>query len=231
MLVIDTNNAETFLFEICGERGIPTERRRLDVGDMEIVNGDMRLVIERKSWSDLAGSICDGRFHEQKTRMIQDEGTTTTYAYVIEGTLPDWKAMPFGRMNMQALWGAVIKTQMRDSMPVFHTCDKLATADLLIYLYRQFMEGGFQVSANHAIAGVNNVKRKRDNLNSPDSVYTAMLSVIPGMSYQKAEALRSAFPTIRQLTTSSIDDISKITINQRKFGPVLAKRIHDTFSR
>lgn len=54
----------------------PSERRWLDVGDITISNGACTFVIERKQWSDLAASICDGRLKEQKNRMISTENTT-----------------------------------------------------------------------------------------------------------------------------------------------------------
>ena len=47
------------------------ERRRLDVGDV-VLTGDSGAVvlIERKTWADLAKSLTDGRYAEQKARLL-----------------------------------------------------------------------------------------------------------------------------------------------------------------
>jgi ERCC4-type nuclease len=68
----------------------------LSVGDVEIrqqqqqqsegseIQRDPLFVFERKTWSDLASSICDGRWAEQKARMTETIGAGRI-AYIVEG--------------------------------------------------------------------------------------------------------------------------------------------------
>ena len=83
---------------------------------------------------------------------------------------------------------------------------------------------------NQTISGTSNIKRKRDNLNSVESIYIAMLSVIPGMSKNKAETLFARFPTIKLLSEANESEIAELKCNTRKIGPILAKVIFTTFN-
>jgi ERCC4-type nuclease len=77
----------------------------LQVGDIILsVIGDLgqtlrQLIIERKSYADLIGSIKDGRYKEQKLRlqsMCQQNIWPTRFVYLVEsGTQPDDLTGPF----------------------------------------------------------------------------------------------------------------------------------------
>jgi len=228
MIVIDTNAAENFVYTHCLTRTIPVQRQRLDVGDIELCFENTKIVFERKTWADLAASICDGRWTEQKSRMSEDENVTIKYAYIIEGELPGWEPAPNSHMNPICLWGALLKTQLRDNMDVFYTKNQASTSALVEYTYKQMISGGFDVKQSKTITGIN-TKRKRDNLNSPESIYIAMLAVIPGMSKQKAECIYSAFPSIKALTEVHEKEIATLKCGTRNIGPVLAQVICSTF--
>tara|TARA_B100000482_G_scaffold192459_1_gene180859 strand:- start:3051 stop:3290 length:240 start_codon:yes stop_codon:yes gene_type:complete len=64
-------------------------------------------------------------------------------------------------------------------------------------------------------------KRKRDNLSDVHSIYSAMLSAIPGMP----KAMYHCSQSIKALTTSSQKDLSKIVCGTRRLGPALAQVI------
>ena len=69
---VDTNTGENALFaSLVGRFDSQTVRRqRLDVGDVLLSAHSGTVVVERKSWADLAKSLTDGRYLEQKTRML-----------------------------------------------------------------------------------------------------------------------------------------------------------------
>jgi ERCC4-type nuclease len=223
-LQVDTNAAEDFIALHCTANGIVVDRRRLDVGDIAILTESSSFVIERKSWSDFQASICDGRWEEQKKRMLQGD-TGSRFAYIIEGNVPPWES---GAMRMQtaSLWGALVKTQVRDGIFVFHTADKESTSKFIQYLYKQISTGGFAPKpVDNVVAGVN--KRKRDNLSEPRDVMIAMLTILPGMSKGKAEAVVKVYPTWKELLGADRGRIAEITVGEgaRRLGPALAKRI------
>lgn len=226
MFVVDTNAAEDFVAEALLDAGQTVVRRHLDVGDVLIqTENGTEFVVERKTWADLAASICDGRWRDQKARMHAADGNPNAiYAYLIEGPIPNWNAM-VGRMHARALFGAVVKTQLRDQLSVFHTCDKQSTCDLLLYLHAQVAAGIVDSSPLHTqLPGVR--KRKRDNLSSPAQVYRSMLCIIPGMSAEKADVVVAKYATLHSLvTTADVGVIAALQCKSRRLGPALAARI------
>lgn len=228
MIIVDTNPAEDFIYEGCINNGITVERKRLDVGDIMISLENGNYILERKTWSDLTASICDGRWSEQKSRMIIPEDIPTQYSFIIEGNIPSWSSDK-SRLNPSCLWGALIKTQVRDKMNVYHTNDKDSTVLLILYLYKNLTSGGFEIKKNNAISGSSS-KRKRENLNSTESIYIAMLSIIPGMSKTKSEVITKEYPTIKSLINADKKSISLLKCGNRKIGPSLAEIIFNTFN-
>ena len=62
---------------------------QLDVGDIHYrINGKTVFIIERKTLEDLANSIKDGRFREQKIRLQKCLSQDINIIYLIEGYIP-----------------------------------------------------------------------------------------------------------------------------------------------
>jgi len=226
MISVDTNSAEDGVFTSLQSMNVPSERRRLDVGDITVSNGTRTFVLERKQWSDLAASICDGRFKEQKSRMLSMENTL--YMYVVEGSLRSWDGSCRG-MKHTCMWAALTKTCFRDGIPVVHTLTERDTASLCAYLYTQLSSDGFEVPANGVVSG-SATKRKRDNLEKPTDALRAMLCVLPGVSKAKADAIVERWPHVTLLSSASESDIAHLKCGERNLGPALAKRIRSVFS-
>ena len=218
VVTVDTNAAEDSLAEALAALGVPVTRARLDVGDVLVAASGTLVCVERKTWADLAASICDGRFREQKSRMVEPD---TTYCYVIEGgDLPGWDEFYRG-MSYKALWGALMTTALRDGVPVFHARTTQDIAALLAYVLGKAQEGGFAAKGGPAtLPGV--AKRKRDNLAEPAAILRAMLCTIPGMSVAKADALMAQWPTLGELQGADARALAAVTCGSRKLGPKLA---------
>ena len=73
---VDTNVGETPLFDALQARlgADLVARERLDVGDVVLSAGGDTLLVERKTWVDLASSLTDGRYAEQKARLLRCAG-------------------------------------------------------------------------------------------------------------------------------------------------------------
>ena len=71
---VDTNAGVSALFAALQARlgAEQVVRERLDVGDVVLKtdDGGTALVVERKTWADLASSLTDGRYAEQKARLL-----------------------------------------------------------------------------------------------------------------------------------------------------------------
>ena len=146
-IVVDTNAGETALFQALVRRfdASTVTRRKLDVGDVMLVADAGTVVVERKTWLDLAKSLTDGRYAEQKVRLRSlmappaepgeedagDGATSNVVAvlYLVEGSLTGWSGKvaggggmgPVSKMTNAQLEAAVVMTAVRDGVPVLRT--------------------------------------------------------------------------------------------------------------
>ena len=78
MLELFIDNRETKLISLL-DGIIEFQVMQLDIGDIQIVNDkQIVIVLERKTLSDLAQSIKDGRYKEQKARLTSFQQETNT---------------------------------------------------------------------------------------------------------------------------------------------------------
>ena len=108
--------------------GLVVEVRRLKLGDYYI-NGN--LLIERKTFGDLASSIKDGRLFQQASRLAS---CPTRSAVILEGTADD---LIRSRMRREAIQGALITLTIILGIPVLRSKDPIESARLMLYAARQ----------------------------------------------------------------------------------------------
>ena len=93
---------------------------QLDIGDFLIKrNDEVVLVIERKTLGDLYSSIQDGRYKEQKLRLISNF-KTHQIVYLIEGTMREYNKKYLKNFK-SIVNGSVINTMYRDSIRCIKT--------------------------------------------------------------------------------------------------------------
>ena len=229
MITVDTNPGEDAVFRALhdeAEAGVEVRRERLDVGDIVVqCSDDSKVCIERKTWPDLCASICDGRLGEQKSRMVEDN---VRYVYAIEGAhVEGWNGFYRGSMRNKSMWGALVKIQFRDHIGVVHTQSSEDTAAFALYVAHQLRHGGFETKATSVVSGVQ--KRKRDNLADAGAALRAMLTVLPGMSSTKADAVLRSYPGVKQLVDASQAELASLPCENRKLGPKMADAIKKVF--
>lgn len=242
-VTVDTNSAEDYLFlgflerfqeEAEKKKGeappFRLERERLDVGDVRFVCGEEKeekkeLVFERKTWTDLAASICDGRMTDQKKRaLLSEQELPSSFFYLVEGDILSWTEA-IGRMSGKAMWCSLIKSCLRDGCPVFHTKEKGDSVLFLLYVLDQLRKGAFSSSSSSHISDPNVKKRKRDNLSDKTSLLRSMLCSIPGMSPQKASSILEKYPSLPLLLSANRKEVEDITCNGRRIGKSLSDRV------
>lgn len=90
-LVIDTKEkamSTAVITDYLDTLGLQHEQRNLDVGDLAIYDGDdVVAIFERKTCKDMAASINDGRYREQKVRLLNT--SCRWKGYILEGSFPD----------------------------------------------------------------------------------------------------------------------------------------------
>lgn len=236
MIVVDTNHAEDELFQsisnAIGNDTCTPIRARLDLGDVELrrndANDSPKLLIERKTWSDWCASISDGRYKEQKRRVLaaNDHEAPVQFVYLIEDDkINSWNGTTRGRPNKPLLC-AEIKTQLRDGIHILTSRNTQDSGHMIAYIYTQFVKGEFEVKPQKSQAPISGVyKRKAACLESSSSQFVQIFSMVPGMSESKAQALADTSGGLKGLIKMSEDDIANILCGNRRFGPSLAKKL------
>lgn len=167
--------------------------KTLELGDAVFAIGGAPIaVFERKTWSDLAASIKDGRYRNQKNRLIEAYDARRVW-YVFEGPgdfSPEDSAIVNG-IPKSTLLSCVYSTAFRDGMNVARTMSVRDTAD--------FLRGAFAKASAEAGAG----ERPREEqivkraVSSPREYFLRALCQVPGVSKKTAEAIAERFGTMR----------------------------------
>jgi len=188
----------------CRERGAlslgvfaDAEQKQLDIGDFAVVSRDVEqedrivLAIERKSLADLAASIKDGRYTEQKCRAVSVLGLGR-FVYICEvGSDFEWSGCADGGVR-----SAIINTMIRDGVPVFFSRDVADTCALVRSMYEKVCQKGEAFFRGAPVAGVAYkacFKKRGDNAKDPRSVAELQLSQIPGVSLNNAAMIMNTF--------------------------------------
>ena len=227
--VCDTRERELIPRLYNGE--CPLTTRNLPVGDIWIgLSGEDvtvgGIVAERKSVADLEASILDGRYREQKARLLtycQQRGARPLY--IIEGSL-DRIA---GKFTEDVLRKFLNRLQLRYGVPVIHTDSLDSTASLCKILLEQFvkdptvfvLEDGAQKVYSHTVT-----VSKKENREDPKEFASLVLQQCPGLSAPMADAILLKFPTITEVIGAEEGELANIKVSEkRKLGPAVAKRL------
>lgn len=251
-IIIDQRENDLFLKgfgEKIKDKKMQWECKTLPVGDMLYLYGEKPLIlIERKTLADLNKSISDGRYKEQKMR-IMDSEIPEKY-YLVEGNLygafRDLKNVPL--KDYSRMYGAIVHTTIRDGIPVIRTENMDDTYKTLFKLYDAVDKFGAQIlkkfkATPSASDYVETLKpAKKDNMTA-EVCYLTQLRQIPGVSVQMAGTVAEKYPSFKALVDAysaestsgkSAVDAKRcerllkdlVMPNNRKVGPVLSKRIY-----
>jgi DNA excision repair protein ERCC-4 len=182
--------------------GVTVETARLGLGDYVV---DDRLVVERKTVTDLADSLCDRRLFRQASRLASH--LEHRICLVLEGTMRDAERVHVSREAMQ---GAMITLTLLFGLAVLRSRGPEETARLVVYAGRQLAESRGGV---HKLVAY---KPKTKAL-----VQLRMLQMIRGIGPQRARALLDRFGSLPSVLAASEDDLRAVD----GFGPQLAERI------
>jgi ERCC4-type nuclease len=236
-LVVDSREAR--LCEGLKVLGIPFENAGLDVGDFMIQNeaGEPLLVAERKSLADFAASNADGRYREQRARLMAVRGSGVAVVYILEGSwsLGDDKKM-YGRTPEKQLQRLVTRLILRYGMPVLASSSVDDTARWARLLLEQLAddptvfvpEGDLATAQVAAMSGMTAALStvKKGNKTAIGTAH-AMLSAIPGLGSKKVDALLTTH-SIADLVALSAEQLSLIQVGGKKLGvlgPVIAESL------
>lgn len=218
---------ETFLLEAFAQAGVTVITENLLVGDIHIRKNDQTLYIfERKAKGDLDASIKDGRYREQKGRLLETGVPPKNIVFIIENL-----TKPRDAPSRKRIWSAICNSQHRDGFSVFQTKNAEETVDYILGISRSVEQfDGTEDCSKKDIVNVN--IKKRQVLQNEWFTYT--LTLIPKCSLSIATVITTAYPTmsifleaIKELGVKCIADL-KHGSSQRRIGDKLSTDICNT---
>lgn len=216
MTTVKIDYRERKLCECLSTIDLPFSSQPLAIGDIEICHGAKRVVIERKTVSDFESSIKDGRYKEQKVRLL---ASGAICAYIVEGFI-----------SSKMVRTAIISTQMRDKIMVFYAKNTTETAELIETLVRKADEYFTDAPTTTLVATIKPVKK--DNL-TVHSCFFAQLCEIPSVSHTIAQAISEKFTSMREFIEhlshmsqkDRITSLAEMRLESRRIGDVCASKV------
>jgi ERCC4-type nuclease len=184
------------------------------------------IVIERKSIRDLEASILDGRYREQRGRILAFcEENKTQPMYILEGSL----SSSTGRLQKSALMKFIQRLVLHYQIPVIQTASIRETAELLQTMMEQWKEDPTQLKqTTERIKMTDGIHvQKKANAADPTQFAIACLAQCPGVSVKMAESLITQFGSLQAVMAAPVKEIEQVKVGARKVGPIVSKRLSE----
>lgn len=220
-IIID--NRETKIYKELKDRdldkykdNINIQKKQLDLGDIHIKFNDFIYIYERKTVKDLLSSIKDGRYKEQKTRLLSLNKSEFNINYIIEN---DSITSNKDFTNQKVLTSVYINSIYRDKINVFFTANVSDTVSFLLLLVSKMIDKPENFINNKDDDKDNNnddkdtnyidvckIKAKKNANIDKDTCYLLQLSQIPSISKEIAKKIKDVYPSLTVLI-KSLDDL------------------------
>jgi ERCC4-type nuclease len=200
-LLIDTRESD--LITLFKEQDVLHESVTLDIADIEIVDGSRRFLMERKTIKDLAASIVDGRFKDQKDRMlgILEREPTTAISYILEGNLRGGDTERIsGRITVGMIRNLLYTIQYKYRIPVIQTTSVRDTAMYIRRFHQYLVEHpDFIPVGSGSNAGCASYKTLlptpvSNRGTSHKDLSIAAMTVVAGVSHKTSEFIVNSLP-------------------------------------
>jgi ERCC4-type nuclease len=230
MAVIYVDTRECKLRELLEKNGETFVTKALELGDILIEHPKRQILVERKTIADFHASITDGRYKNQKLRLLEwrnkmDEQTDEqpsarkNIIYLFEEKSGDNKD--------RAYWGALVNMILRDNIGVIQCDGIVRTAQVIADIKKKLDEDKF----DELEGGGRNISLEgyaKGKYNTPKHCYLGQLSLIPGLSPAIAGKIAEKYPNMRALLDQmDLKELANIRITEkRRLGDKLAEKIH-----
>lgn len=234
MLLVD--HRERHVIAELDSMGVAYTIKTLDIGDFQI-SADLESVPlaiwERKTYSDLAASLNDKRYREQKHRLTTSSAQHK--GYIIEGKCPTGK---FRGLHAGTVDSIRLGLMCRDGFKIIASNDARHTAQILSKMLKKlptYTETSTEEREDkyHCALVQSSISSvKKENL-TPELCYLAQLCQIPQVSWQTAKAIQAKYPNLKTLLDeistdrrAAVKTISNLTnASGRRIGPSVATKI------
>jgi len=216
-IIID--NRETKIYKELIDRdldkykdNINIQKEQLDLGDIHIKFNDFIYIYERKTVKDLLSSIKDGRYKEQKTRLLSLNKSEYNINYIIEN---DSITSNKDFTNQKVLTSVYINSIYRDKINVFFTANVSDTVSFLLLLVSKMIDKPENFINNKDDDNKDNdnnyidvckIKAKKNANIDKETCYLLQLSQIPSISKEIAKKIKDIYPSLTTLI-KALDDL------------------------
>lgn len=183
--------------------------QRLDDADIQVWYGEQLVVmIERKTVDDLCGSIKDGRFVNQRSKLIH-KYDKSRILYLIEGVIPfnsSADGKKYNHMDVSVLRGCILNSTVRDGIHCYCCKDYDDMLGFITNLidrvrkdpakYTQYVSSDCDTSPPEPHI----IKTVRGQESNPQKWLVGMLCQLPGISQATATILAVHFKTVRAIS-------------------------------
>ena len=208
---------------------------QLDLGDIKVLLDDEIVsIIERKTINDLSASIKDGRYKEQKLRLLNTDIDRTKIVYVIEGEFKEGlNLLPYS-----TLLSSIVGMIVRDNIKVYRTFNLIETADFIRKImdkassYKKDKKDNVEVDYLGCVLK----QKKKDNLTT-DNIFILQLCQIPSITLNMAIGISSKYNNLVNLIKEYNECENKekmligceYTVNDkvRKIGKNIAEKVYN----
>ena len=183
------------------KKNISIEICNLPLGDICILddsNNDI-VLIERKTLKDLASSILDGRYKEQSFRLNNYNLCNHNIIYLIEGNIHLYEPNKYGRsISKESLYSAITSIFYSKGFSIYKSINLEESAEFILQMTEKLskIKPSNITDCKDYVEVCNKVKK---NNITPNNIFPIMLSQIPGVSQQSANALSEEFKDIENL--------------------------------
>lgn len=208
---------------------IVLESKALDIGDICFyVDDTLTHIWERKTPQDLASSITDGRFRDQKARCVayRELHPSVELGFIIEGPFTKMRAGTEPRVR-----GALCNLALNPAFSVLPTKDTQWTAQCLVNMLGKVQLGSEPIAGQQPVDAQLWVPRK---MKTPRDIFMIQLLCLPGIGNAAAVFLSNEFECMHRFMTrlSSESDaqawLANVKINKRVMGQNKARVILET---
>jgi ERCC4-type nuclease len=202
------------------------KQQQLPVGDAWLLNaeGQPLLVVERKTTADFEASFLDGRYREQRTRLLAFcQEKKAKALYILEGGL-DGRTHKLQKPALQKL---IHRLLLRYNVAVWSTTSLADTATTLQLLSSQIQEDpkvfeGEQLSYTDVMHTT-----KKANKDDPTAFAIGALQGCPGVSVKAATAIwTTTGQSWSALLATEEATLANIQVSAKRLGPAVAKRLY-----
>ena len=215
--MIRVDDREHAVIEQLKSRGAKFNVERLELGDFLISD----FIIERKTKNDLTSSVTDGRYHEQKTRMMEIFAPEKII-YLIEfesGTLDDDDTKLNSIYNMMS----------RDKIRVFRTTGPAETSVFLMRFFESCAK--LEAGALSTVTNLEAVTKSRGKTKTTESFYLGFLQSLPGISAKTATIIAAKYANFDAFIFAAKNnpgEIAEISLGKKRLGKATAAKIQQT---